>query len=43
VLGAAPRSGSVVRMAILRTPDERFIGLPGYPFEPHHVDCSASG
>src|SRR5712672_413941 len=33
-----PRSGSVVCMAILRTPDERFIGLPGYPFEPHHVD-----
>lgn len=25
-------------MAILRTPDERFTGLPGYPFEPHHVD-----
>jgi pimeloyl-ACP methyl ester carboxylesterase len=22
----------------LRTPDERFIGLPDYPFAPHHVD-----
>jgi haloalkane dehalogenase len=25
-------------MEILRTPDERFDGLPGYPFAPHHVD-----
>jgi haloalkane dehalogenase len=25
-------------MTILRTPDERFSNLPGYPFEPHHVD-----
>lgn len=25
-------------MEILRTPDERFRDLPGYPFEPHHVD-----
>ena len=25
---------------VLRTPDERFANLPGYPFEPHylHVD-----
>ena len=23
---------------ILRTPDERFAALPGYPFEPHYVD-----
>jgi haloalkane dehalogenase len=23
---------------ILRTPDERFAGLPGYPFAPHHVE-----
>jgi haloalkane dehalogenase len=23
---------------ILRTPDERFANLPGYPFEPHYVD-----
>jgi haloalkane dehalogenase len=22
---------------VLRTPDERFTGLPGYPFEPHYV------
>ncbi|MCA1830024.1 MAG: haloalkane dehalogenase [Actinomycetota bacterium] len=25
-------------MEILRTPDDRFAGLPGYPFEPHYVD-----
>jgi haloalkane dehalogenase len=24
-------------MDILRTPDERFAGLPGYPFEPHYA------
>lgn len=25
-------------MSILRTPDERFAKLPGYPFQPHYVD-----
>jgi haloalkane dehalogenase len=25
-------------MDILRTPDDRFVALPGYPFEPHYVD-----
>jgi haloalkane dehalogenase len=25
-------------MELLRTPDERFRDLPGYPFEPHYVD-----
>ena len=25
-------------MEIVRTPDERFEGLPGWPFEPHYVD-----
>ena len=25
---------------VLRTPDERFLGLPGYPFEPHYVDVA---
>jgi haloalkane dehalogenase len=25
-------------METLRTPDERFADLPGYPFEPHYVD-----
>ncbi len=25
-------------MDIVRTPDERFDGLPGYPFAPHYVD-----
>ncbi len=25
-------------MEALRTPDERFSGLPGYPFEPHYAD-----
>lgn len=24
-------------MAVLRTPDERFAGLPGFPFTPHYV------
>ena len=25
-------------MKVLRTPDERFANLPGWPFEPHYVD-----
>lgn len=25
-------------MQALRTPDERFTGLPGYPFEPHYAE-----
>lgn len=25
-------------MKALRTPDDRFVGLPGYDFEPHYVD-----
>ena len=28
----------MVRIEALRTPDERFAGLPGYAFEPHYVD-----
>jgi haloalkane dehalogenase len=28
-------------MRILRTPDERFIGLPDFPFEPRYVDVDA--
>jgi haloalkane dehalogenase len=24
--------------SVYRTPDERFAGLPGYPFEPHYLD-----
>ncbi len=27
-------------MRILRTPDERFEGLPGYPFAAHYVDVN---
>jgi haloalkane dehalogenase len=27
---------------VLRTPDERFNDLPGYPFEPHYVHVSAA-
>jgi haloalkane dehalogenase len=27
-------------MEYLRTPDERFAGLPGYEFEPHYVDVA---
>ena len=26
-------------MEVLRTPDERFDGLPGFPFAPHYVDA----
>ncbi len=28
-------------MKVRRTPDERFAGLPGYPFAPHYVDVPA--
>lgn len=28
-------------MKILRTPDDRFQGLPGFPFEPHYVEIAA--
>lgn len=30
-------------MEVLRTPDERFENLPGYPFSPHYVDLRADG
>src|SRR3954469_13462393 len=30
------------KMDLLRTPDERFADLPGYPFDPHYVDVAAS-
>lgn len=30
-------------MAALRTPDERFAALPGYPFAPRYVDVEARG
>ena len=30
-------------MQILRTPDARFVGLPGYSFEPNYVDVDAGG
>src|SRR5919106_1904232 len=29
-------------MKVLRTPDERFEGLPGYPFEPRYIDVQTS-
>jgi len=29
-----------IRPGIYRTPDARFIGLPGYDFQPHYVDVS---
>lgn len=28
-------------MQILRTPDERFTDLPGYPFAPHYAEVDA--
>jgi haloalkane dehalogenase len=30
-------------MTALRTPDERFADLPGYPFAPHYVEVSTKG
>jgi hypothetical protein len=27
---------------VLRTPDERFVNLPGYPFEPHYLDVDGA-
>lgn len=28
---------------VLRTPDERFANLPGYPFDPHYAEVTAGG
>jgi haloalkane dehalogenase len=28
---------------VLRTPDECFVGLPGYSFEPRYVEVSSPG
>lgn len=28
---------------MLRTPDDRFVDLPGYPFEPHYAEVAADG
>jgi haloalkane dehalogenase len=28
---------------VLRTPDERFVGLPGYSFDPHYIEVEAEG
>jgi haloalkane dehalogenase len=30
-------------MGVVRTPDERFVGLPDYPFEPRYVEVTAKG
>jgi haloalkane dehalogenase len=30
-------------MGVVRTPDERFVGLPGYSFEPRYADVTATG
>ena len=30
-------------MDVLRTPDDRFVGLPDYPFEPNYVEVDAAG
>ncbi|MER6946073.1 alpha/beta fold hydrolase [Nonomuraea sp. NPDC000554] len=35
------RAGAEQGLEALRTPDERFDGLPDYPFEPHHVEVGA--
>ncbi len=31
----------VAAVQVLRTPDDRFAGLPGFPFEPHYVEVDA--
>jgi haloalkane dehalogenase len=43
--GRTPRNPVIKELPVevLRTPDERFDGLPGYPFEPHFVDVQAAG
>jgi len=30
-------------VSVLRTPDERFANLPGYPFKPNYIDVQAKG
>ena len=30
----------MTRLKVLRTPEERFVGLPGYPFEPHYAELT---
>ncbi len=30
-------------MEVLRTPDDRFAGLPDYPFAPHYLEVNAAG
>ena len=30
-------------MIVLRTPDDRFSGLPDFPFEPHYATISNAG
>ncbi len=27
-------------MSIIRTPDERFANLPGYPYQPHYAEVN---
>ena len=27
-------------MSVLRTPDERFSDLPGFPFKPHYIEIN---
>jgi haloalkane dehalogenase len=36
--GRPRRRRGLLTIEVLRTPDERFTGLPGYPFEPHYLD-----
>ena len=30
-------------MDVLRTPDDRFVGLPDYPYEPNYIEVDAAG
>ena len=33
----------VSQIDVLRTPEDRFVNLPGYPFEPHYAEVEADG
>ena len=33
----------IAGVRVVRTPDERFVGLPDYPFAPHYAEVAAKG
>ncbi|HUY20972.1 MAG TPA: haloalkane dehalogenase [Acidimicrobiales bacterium] len=40
---ADPGASQDLQAVVLRTPDERFAGLEGFPYEPHYVTVRAEG